>query len=48
MASLDDSLVNRAAPPGSMRYFSLLYAPQDRRERLLALYVLDAEIRESA
>jgi 15-cis-phytoene synthase len=48
VASLDDSLVNRAAPPGSMRYFSLLYAPDDRRERLLALYVIDAEIRESA
>ena len=48
MASLDDSLVNRAAPPGSMRYFSLLYAPESRREQLLALYVIDAEIRESA
>jgi 15-cis-phytoene synthase len=48
VASLDDSLVNRAAPPGSMRYFSLLYAPTDRRELLLALYVIDAEIRESA
>ncbi len=46
--SLDDSLVNRAAPPGSMRYFSLLYAPEDLREQLLALYVVDAEIRESA
>lgn len=48
MAALDDSHVNRAAPPGSMRYFSLLYAPEDRRDRLLALYVIDAEIRESA
>ena len=48
MAVLDDSHVNRAAPPGSMRYFSLLYAPEDRREQLLALYVIDAEIRESA
>ncbi len=48
MASLDDSLVNRAAPPGSMRYFSLLYAPENKREQLLALYVIDAEIRESA
>ena len=48
MAALDDSHVNRAAPPGSMRYFSLLYAPEDRREQLLALYVIDAEIRESA
>lgn len=48
MAAFDDSLVNRAAPPGSMRYFSLLYAPEDRREQLLALYLVDAEIRESA
>jgi phytoene synthase len=48
VASLDDSLVNRAAPPGSMRYFSLLYAPENKREQLLALYVIDAEIRESA
>ena len=48
MASLDDSLVNRAAPAGSMRYFSLLYAPEDRRERLCALYVIEAELRESA
>jgi 15-cis-phytoene synthase len=48
VAALDDSLVNRAAPPGSMRYFSLLYAPESRRDQLLALYVIDAEIRESA
>jgi 15-cis-phytoene synthase len=48
VAVLDDSHVNRAAPPGSMRYFSLLYAPEDRREQLLALYVIEAEIRESA
>jgi phytoene synthase len=48
VASLDDSMVNRAAPPGSMRYFSLLYAPDDRRDQLCALYVIDAEIRESA
>lgn len=45
---LDDSLVNRAAPPGSMRYFSLLYAPAAKREALRALYVIDAEIRQSA
>jgi phytoene synthase len=48
MAPLDESLVNRAAPPGSMRYFSLLYAPENRREQLCALYVVDAEMRESA
>jgi len=34
VGSLDDSLVNRAAPPGSMRYFSLLYAPEDRRDQV--------------
>ena len=33
MRSLDDSLVNRAAPPGSMRYFSLLYAPRGTARR---------------
>jgi phytoene synthase len=48
VSRLDDSLVNRAAPVGSMRYFSLLYAPEDRRDQLCALYVIDAEIRESA
>lgn len=48
MSSLDESLVNRAAPPGSMRFFSVLYAPEEKRESLLALYVVDAEIRESA
>jgi 15-cis-phytoene synthase len=48
VAALEDLQVNRAAPPGSMRYFSLLYAPEDRREQLCALYVIDAELRESA
>jgi phytoene synthase len=45
---LDDSLINRAAPPASMRYFSVLYAPQEKRAAVMALYVVDAEIRESA
>ena len=48
MSRLDDSQVNRAAPAGSMRYFSLLYTPQDKRDRVCALFVIDAEIRESA
>ncbi|MGH8186887.1 MAG: squalene/phytoene synthase family protein, partial [Steroidobacteraceae bacterium] len=48
MSQLDDSLVNRAAAPGSMRYFSLLYAPEAKREAIRALYVIDAEIRQSA
>ena len=48
MTALDESLTNRAAPPGSMRYFSLLYTPEDRRDAVLALYVVDCEIRESS
>jgi phytoene synthase len=48
MSELDDSLINRAAPPASMRYFSLLYTPEERREAVLALYVIETEIRDSA
>jgi phytoene synthase len=48
MTSLDETSINRAAPPGSMRYFSLLYTPEDRRDAVLALYVVDSEIRESS
>lgn len=48
MSALDNEFVNRAAPPGSMRYFSLLYSPEERRDSVLALYVIDTEIRESA
>lgn len=47
-SDLDTSLVNRAAPPGSLRYFALLYAPPEHRDALTALYLIDAEIRESA
>ncbi|AMN46860.1 phytoene synthase [Steroidobacter denitrificans] len=45
---LDTSYVNRAAPPGSLRYFSLLYTPPGKRPVLTALYVLDTEIRDAA
>lgn len=31
-----------------MRYFALLYTPEARRDAVTALYVIDAEIRESA
>ena len=48
MSAIDDSLINRAAPPGSMRYFSLLYTPEERRDAVLALYVIESEIRESS
>ncbi len=46
--TLDDSMINRAAPPGSMRYFSALYATPQTRAVVTALYVIDAEIRDSA
>jgi phytoene synthase len=45
---LDPDYINRAAPPGSMRYFALLYTPREQRELLTALFVIDAEIRISA
>ncbi|HEY0685186.1 MAG TPA: squalene/phytoene synthase family protein [Steroidobacter sp.] len=48
MSAIDNELVNRTAPPGSMRYFSLLYSPEERREVVLALYAIETEIRESA
>src|SRR5688500_4200248 len=48
MTSLDETSINRAAPPGSMRYFSLLYTPEDRRDAVLALYVVESEIREAS
>ncbi|HEY5808332.1 MAG TPA: squalene/phytoene synthase family protein [Povalibacter sp.] len=41
-------MINRAAPAGSMRYFALLYTPPELRDAVMALYVIDAEIRESA
>jgi phytoene synthase len=47
-SALDDSSINRAAPPGSMRYFALLYTPSEKRDAVTALFVIEAEIRESA
>lgn len=46
--ALDEAQLNRAAPPGSMRYFALLYTPPEKRDLAAALFVIDAEIRESA
>lgn len=48
MSTLDNELVNRTAPPGSMRYFALLYSPEASREIVQALYAIETEIRESA
>lgn len=47
-SALDDTQINRAAPPGSMRYFALLYTPAEKRDAVTALFVIDAELRESA
>jgi phytoene synthase len=41
---LDAALVNQTVPPGSMRYHALLYAPQDKRDLLVALHLLDDEL----
>ena len=48
ISALDRSHVDRAAPPGSMRYFALLYTPAEQRDAATALLLIDAEIRESA
>lgn len=48
MSALDESTLHRAAPPGSMRYFALLYAEPEKRDAMAALFIIDAEIRESA
>jgi phytoene synthase len=47
MIPLDAEYRNRAAPPGSMRYFALLYASPEQRDALTALMVIDSEIRAS-
>jgi phytoene synthase len=47
-APVDRSMIDRAAPPGSPRYFSLLYTPPEKREVLTALYVVALEIADSA
>jgi phytoene synthase len=47
MTVLDADYINRAAPPGSMRYFALQYAEPTQRDALTALFVIDNEIRAS-
>lgn len=48
LSNLDESMLNRAAPPGSLRYFALLYTAPEKRDAVAALFIVDAEIRESA
>lgn len=45
--SLAAEFLQRAAPPGSMRYFALLYATPVERDLLSTLFVIDSEIRAS-
>jgi 15-cis-phytoene synthase len=45
---MDPTFLNRAAPPGSMRYLAALYAPERAREWVYAVYLVETEIRESA
>lgn len=42
-----DDPVRRGTPPGSLRYFSNLFAPDGRRPLLEALYAFEAEIRDT-
>lgn len=42
----DDPLL-RGTPPGSLRYFAVLYAPAAARPVLQALYALEAELRDT-
>lgn len=45
---LDASLLARAVPNGSMRYFAWLYASAQQRDVLAALFLIEAELHETA
>lgn len=47
-ASLDLSLAAEAAPPGSLRYYALLFAESGRRDVLQALHLLEDELNATA
>jgi phytoene synthase len=42
-----DDMLQRAAPPGSLRHFAVMYAPPAARPLLAALYAFDAEIEDT-
>lgn len=46
--SLDSSLLSRAVPEGSPRYFAWLYAEEAQRNVLAAVFLIEAELRDSA
>lgn len=45
---LDETYLQRARPPGSPRYFALLFAPAAQRASLTALFALQSEIQSAA
>lgn len=45
---MSDDPLQRGTPPGSLRYFAVLYAPAAARPLLGALYAFEAEIRDTA
>ncbi|MEY2919450.1 MAG: hypothetical protein RL261_755 [Pseudomonadota bacterium] len=44
---MTDDPLQRGTPPGSLRYFAVLYAPEPARPALNALYAFEAEIRDT-
>jgi phytoene synthase len=44
---MTDDPLQRGTPPGSLRYFAVLYAPEQARPLLDALYAFEAEIRDT-
>ncbi len=44
---MTDEPLQRGTPPGSLRYFAVLYAPEPARPLLQALYAFEAEIRDT-
>ncbi len=45
---LDTSLLKRAIPEGSMRYFAWQYTPKPHREVIAALFLIETELRDTA
>jgi phytoene synthase len=44
---MSDDPLQRGTPPGSLRYFAVLYAPEAARPVLQALYAYEAEVRDT-
>ena len=44
---MSDDPLQRGTPPGSLRYFAVLYAPEAARPVLRALYAFEAEVRDT-